>query len=180
MRNLTRDLVLTLVAAIVIFLLLRFVLGSFTVVGESMEPGLQKGQVLLIFKLAYQFSPPDRGDVVYYRTPEGDSSQLKRVIGLPGDVLDIRDGAVYINHTRLAEPYLKEQPNYDLPAFQVPPQSYFILGDNRNHSSDSSSGWTVPQENILGRAWIITWPPSKWGSAGNYPLDARLVSSSAP
>jgi signal peptidase I len=180
MRHIIRDLIITVVLAGLVFLLVRFVLGSYTVAGESMEPGLPKGQQLLIYRPAYAWSSPQRGDIVFFRSPEGNPFQLKRVLGLPGDLVEVRDNAVYINNTRLVEPYIIEQPQYTLEPFRVPPGNYFILGDNRNNSSDSSSGWTVPEENIQGRAWIITWPPSHWGGAGNYPLDSQLKGSASP
>ncbi len=180
MRKTIRDLVITLVLAALVFLLVRFVLGNYTVAGESMEPGLQKGQQLLIFRPAYAWASPQRGDIVFFRTPEGNPFQLKRVIGLPGDMVEVRANSVYINNIRLSEPYLSEPPEYTLKPFSVPPDNYFILGDNRNNSSDSSSGWTVPEKNIQGRAWIVIWPPSKWSGAGHYYLDPQLNPSASP
>ncbi|MBN1189535.1 MAG: signal peptidase I [Dehalococcoidales bacterium] len=174
MRNITRDLIIILVLAIIILLVARFVLGSYIIAGESMHPGLQKNQHLLVYRPAYAFSHPDRGDIVYYRSPEGTPFQLKRVIGVPGDLAEVRSGDVYINKTRLVEPYIFEQPEYTLEPFVVPPGNYFVLGDNRNNSSDSSSGWTVPEDNIQGKAWIVVWPFANWGDAGNYSLDSQL------
>ncbi len=174
MRNFIRDLVITLAIAIVLFVVLRLVVGSYAVVSQTMEPGMEIGQRLLIAKLAYNYGDPERGDIVYYKSPDGDLNQLKRVIGLPGDIIEIRDGAVYLNGTKLIEPYVKKPAEYYLLSYQVPDGHYFILGDNRNNSSDSSSGWTVPRENIMGKAWICAWPPDKWGMAGNYPLSEQL------
>jgi signal peptidase I len=180
MRHIARDLIIVLALAVIILLAARFVLGSYAIAGESMQPGLQKGQHLLVYRPAYAFTSPERGDIVYFRTPEGRPFQLKRIIGIPGDLIEVRDNYLYINNTRLEEPYLRERTAYTLEPFRVPPGNYFILGDNRNNSSDSSSGWTVPEENIQGRAWIIIWPPSHWGSAGNYPLDSQLETSTSP
>jgi signal peptidase I len=180
MRTVTRDLMVILALVIIILLVARFVLGIYSIAGESMEPGLPKGRYLLVYRPAYAFSPPERGDIVYFRTPEGQPFQLKRVIALPGDLVEVRENNVYINSTRITEHYLREPPAYTLKAFLVPSGNYFILGDNRNNSSDSSSGWTVPMENIQGRAWIVIWPPSHWGGAGNYPLDSQLKTSASP
>jgi signal peptidase I len=180
MRNITRDLLITLIVAFGFFLLFHFILGSFTITGPSMEPGLQPDTRVLVFKMAYSFSEPRRGDIVYYRSLEGKNDQLKRVVALPGETVEIHDGDVYVNGSRLDEPYVRQQPAYSLDTFQVPFGSYFVLGDNRNSSSDSSSGWTLPGDNLLGRAWIITWPPTDWGGAGNYRLSSQPVAASFP
>lgn len=180
MRNLVREVIATLVLAIIIFLLLRLVVGSYAVISESMQPGLQIGERLLINKMAFHFGEPTRGELVYYKSPSGDLDQLKRIIGLPGDVIQVKDNAVYVNGVKLSEPYVKDPPGYTLASYQVPPNNYFVLGDNRNNSNDSSSGWTVPRENIMGRAWIFTWPPDKWGTVEGYALDSQLASAKAP
>jgi signal peptidase I len=180
MRNFVREVIATLVLAIVIFLLLRLVVGSYTVISESMQPGLQIGERLLINKLAFNFTEPTRGELVYYKSPNGDLDQLKRVIGLPNDVVQVKDNAVYVNGIKLTEPYVKDPPAYGLVAYQVPPNNYFVLGDNRNNSNDSATGWTVPRENIMGRAWIFTWPPDKWGVVDSYALDSQITSAKTP
>lgn len=177
MRNFVRELIGTLVIAIVIFIILRLVVGSYAVISDAMEPGLQVGERLLINKIAFRFEEPDRGDIVYYKSPNGDLDQMKRVIGLPGDIIEVKDKAVYVNGIELNEPYVKDPPGYTLLAYQVPSNHYFVLGDNRNNSNDSSTGWTVPKENVLGRAWLFTWPPDKWGGVDNYPLTQQISSS---
>jgi signal peptidase I len=102
---------------------------------------------------------------------------MKRVIGLPGDIVEVADGAVFLNGHQLKEPYTASPAHYTVAEYQVPPDSYFVLGDNRNNSNDSSTGWTVPGVNIQGRAWILTWPPTKWGEAGNYNLSSQLAAA---
>jgi signal peptidase I len=176
MRNFVKELIITLVLAIVIFLLLRLVVGSFAVISVSMEPGLHEGERILVNKMAYHFGEPQRGEIVVFQSPEDDMPLIKRVIGLPGDIIEIKDSAVQVNGVRLSEPYLKEPPNYSFNSFQVPADHYFVLGDNRNNSRDSHNGWTVPQENIVGRAWIFTWPPGKWGLIPSYPLTLEPAS----
>ncbi len=179
MRNFVRELIGTLVIAIVIFILLRLVVGSDAVISDAMEPGLHVGERLLINKIAFRFDEPNRGDIVYYKSPNGDLDQMKRIIGLPGDIIEVKDRAVYIDGNKLNEPYVKDPPGYTLLAYQVPSNNYFVLGDNRNNSNDSSTGWTVPKENIMGRAWLFTWPPNKWGGVDNYPLSLQLPASNA-
>jgi signal peptidase I len=176
-RNFTRELIGTLVIAMAIFLLVRLVVGSYTVTSQSMEPGLQIGQWIVINKLAYKTNHPSRGDIIFYKTPDGDLNQLKRIIGLPGDIVDIHGKAVYLNGRQLKEPYIASQSDYTVEEFQIPPDNFFIMGDNRNNSNDSSTGWTLPAKNILGKAWIITWPPDEWGGAGNYNLDSQISAS---
>jgi signal peptidase I len=180
MRNYIKEIVGIFVLAIILFLVLRLVVGSYSVVSESMSPGLHKGEHLLINKLAYQFDEPDRGEIVYYKSPSGNPDQLKRVIGLPGDVIEVKDTAVYINGIQIKEPYVKNRAEYALLPYQVPPDNYFILGDDRNNSNDSSTGWTVSGDNIIGRAWIFTWPPDKWGAVDNYSLDTQLAAVEIP
>jgi len=174
MRNIVREFIITLVITLLIFLILRLVIGSYSVISQTMEPGMQIGQRLLINKTAYTFSKPQRGDIVYYTSPDGNLNQMKRIIGLPGDVIEIQDGKVSVNGITLSEPYVTNPAAYTLLPYQVPPDNYFILGDNRNNSNDSSAGWTVPRANIQGKAWIFTWPPDKWGSVGNFNLSSQL------
>ena len=180
MKNYIKEILGMLTLVIIIFLLLKLVVGSYAVISQSMEPGLQMGQRLLVNKIAYNFDQPDRGDIVYYKTPEGEHDQLKRVIGISGDIVEIKNRCVYINGIRITEPYVKNAPAYTLESYQVPINHFFILGDNRSNSNDSSSGWTVPRENILGKAWLYTWPPDKWGSINNYSLDQQLSTAELP
>jgi signal peptidase I len=179
-RNFVKELIITLVVAIVIFLLLRLVVGSYAVISDSMEPGLYEGERILVNKMAYHFGEPQRGEIVVFASPEDESPLIKRIIGLPGDIIEIKNNVVLVNRSRLIEPYLKESPNYNMSSLQVPAQHYFVLGDNRNNSHDSHSGWTVPQENIVGRAWIFTWPPGKWGTIPSYPLTLESAASTSP
>jgi signal peptidase I len=176
MRNIVKEFIITLAITLVLFLILRLVIGSYAVISQTMEPGMEIGQRLLINKVAYVFSQPQRGDIVYYSSPDGTRNQMKRIIGLPGDVVEIQDGVVSINGIKLSEPYVTNLAAYALLPYQVPPDNYFILGDSRNNSNDSSAGWTVPRDDIMGKAWIFTWPPVKWGGAGNVNLSSQLTS----
>ena len=179
MRYFVRESIGILVVAFIIFLLFRLVLGSHYVVSESMEPGIQSGQRLLVNKLAYKFREPLRGDIVYFKSVQSELSQMKRIIGLPGDIVEVRDGTVYLNGQELCEPYIADQSAYTITQYQVPPANFFVLADNRKIHDDSSTGWTLPVENIQGKAWIMTWPPVKWGDVGNYNLSSQIATFEA-
>lgn len=169
MKAFFREAVLTIVFALVIFLVLQVTIQSFIVVGISMEPSFEDGQRLLVSKATYYFNEPQRGDVLIFRPPdtkEGD--YIKRLIGLPGETVAVKDGTVYINGTKLKEPYLKNPPRYTIESIQIPTNHYFVLGDNRNNSNDSHNGWVVPRENIIGKAWLSIWPPDEWGLVPGY------------
>ena len=86
-------------------------------------------------------------------------------------------GVVYVNGSPLDEPYIKNSPNYTLDEEKIPDNKYFVLGDNRGNSNDSHSGWLVPRQNIVGKAWLSIWPPNKWEAVPDYPLQEQLASS---
>ena len=145
-----------------------------------MKDSFHSEQRLLIIKdnIAYAFHEPERGDITVFHPPgnrRGD--YIKRIIGLPGDTVEIEKGAVYVNGTELHEPYIKDAPNYTFNSIKVPENQYFVLGDNRNNSNDSHSGWMVPRQNIIGRAWLSIWPPDEWELVPNYPLEKQLAGS---
>jgi signal peptidase I len=169
MRTLLRDIVITLILAIVIFLLLQFTVQSFVVVGSSMQPNFQEGERLVVNKVSYRLHQPERGDVIVFHPPNKQQADyIKRVIARPGETVKVENGMVYINGLPLDEPYLNELPKYTLSEQKVPENEYFVLGDNRNNSNDSHNGWTVPEENIIGKAWLSIWPPREWGVIPGY------------
>jgi signal peptidase I len=160
MAKYIRDILITILAAFAIFFLLHATVGSFKVYGTSMLPSIRDGDYIMVGKVAYLFQPPQRGDVIVFDSPRNPGSDLiKRIIGVPGDTVEVKDGKVFVNKKPLIEPYIMEQPSYSYPPLQVPPANYFVLGDNRNNSSDSHIGWFLPKENIIGKAWISYWPP---------------------
>jgi signal peptidase I len=164
--GLLREVLETVLPAILIALLINVFVGQATrVEGQSMEPNLHTNQRLVVEKVSYRFHGPQRFDVVVIRVPsQGDELLIKRVIGLPGETVEIRDGHVYINGELLDEPFTTEQTRPGrYTRITVPPLHVFVLGDNRNHSNDSRSFGPVPIENIVGRAWISYWPPEDLG-----------------
>ena len=164
-----REVGITILIAVAVFVLLRLTVQSYTVVMSSMEPNFQEGECIMVNKVCYRSSGPQRGEVIVF-DPSFDSEYpfIKRVIGLPGETVEIKDGKVSINGTPLNEEYIMAPPNYTMPVTEVPENEYFVLGDNRNNSTDSSKGWTVLQDNIIGKAWFTYWPPSKLGIVKHY------------
>ena len=158
-----RDIIITLLLALCIFVAVQVTIQSCQVDGESMEPGFEETQRLLVIKAVYWFGDPQRGDVIIFHSKtNSDENLIKRVIGLPGETVEITDGQVYIDNTPLEEPYIAEPPDSDYPSTQVPEGYYFVMGDNRNHSNDSRSWGVLPGENIIGKVWLCYWPLSDW------------------
>ena len=159
----------TVLLAVVIFLLINAGFGRFRVVGQSMEPNFHQGQYLVINKVIYHLREPARGDVVVFHNPRYPRRDfIKRIIGLPGEQVEIRRGQVFINGQPLQEPYPVRPGTYSSPPYQLGPDEYFVLGDNRNFSSDSHSWGAVPRRNIIGKAWFCYWPPRYWQLIPSY------------
>ena len=181
MKAFLRDTLLIIVAAVVISLLIQTTVQKSSVNGYSMEPSFQDEQQLLINKVVYYLHEPERGDVIIFHPPPPYNSEttpfIKRIIALPGDIIEIKNGAVYINGLKLDEPYIKEPPAYNFQQKKIPENEYFVLGDNRNSASDSHNGWTVPRQNIIGKAWLSIWPLGEWGLVPNYSLNEQLEGS---
>ena len=157
----------TLVLTVVIFLVIQnFVAQPYRVEQESMQRTLEQGQYLLVDKLTPRFDPYSRGDIVVFTPPnEGAPSAtpfIKRVIGLPGDRVELKDGAVFVNGQKLDEPYIYDhQPTEatgDGSSFVVPAGTVFVMGDHRANSTDSRVFGPIPLPNIIGRAWLRYWP----------------------
>ena len=178
MRSAFREIVTTIIVAVVIFIVLQTTVQSFIVIGSSMKPDFEPGQRLLVSKIVYRFGEPQRGEVIVFRPPNNrNADYIKRIIALPGDTVEVKSETVYVNGVALNEPYLNKPPHYDLSEVKVRDNNYFVLGDNRNNSNDSHNGWTVKSEDIVGKAWLSIWPPDLWGVIAHYPLQEQLSSA---
>jgi signal peptidase I len=163
-RRTILDTLETIILSLVLFLAINAVSERIRVESISMQPTLYPGDYVIVNKLAYRLKgSPDRGDVIVFRYPPNPAAipYIKRVIGLPGDQIHIADGRVSVNGQLVVEPYLVVPTNRG-GDWSVPEGQLFVMGDNRNNSSDSRSWGFVPLENIIGRAELIYLPPQHW------------------
>ena len=148
----------TIVLAVVLYFLIDSVIARVRVENISMLPTLQPGEFLLVNKMAYKLSDINGGDIVVFHFPQDPREDyIKRVIGVPGDVISVQSGKVSVNNQPLTEPYISASPQYT-GSWTVPEGQLFVLGDNRNQSSDSHSWGFVPLENVVGKALVVYWP----------------------
>jgi signal peptidase I len=159
-----RELAETIVLTLVIFFLIRTVVQNFRVEGMSMEPSFHDGQFLLINKLAYKLGEPERGDVIVFRYPRDPSRDfIKRVVGLPGETVEIRNGEVYIDGELSPSAALINEAVYNSGPTLLGPDELYVLGDNRPNSSDSHAWGTLPLDLVIGKVILSYWPPKTWG-----------------
>ena len=211
--SLLREIIETALLALLIFVAVRSVVLNFKVDGLSMMPSFENGEMLLVNRNSYRsidawdfidwlpfvdehedatpwitFGEPKRGDVIVFTPPPPgqDKPYIKRVIGLPGDVVEVHDNGVYVNGTRLDEPYIGGRPTTCANAnpeycgsFTVPDGSVFAMGDNRTNSEDSRFFGPVPESRIIGKAWVTYWPKDFIGVVPHYDYP-ELPKSSAP
>jgi signal peptidase I len=163
LRQTLIDVIETVALSLVLFLGINAVSARIRVESVSMQPTLYAGNFVIVNKLAYKMDAPQRGDViVFYFPPDPDQEPyIKRVIGLPGDRIQIAGGQVFINDVLISEPYLQVETQRG-GDWTVPPESLFVMGDNRNNSSDSRAWGMVPYKNVIGKAVLVYWPPEAW------------------
>lgn len=188
-RSFWRELpILVLVALIVAVVIKTFFFQAFYIPSGSMIPTLEINDRVLVNKLSYRFGAVERGDILVFDSPEAididrsflerafrsigeatgltspDTVLIKRVIGLPGETVEVRDNQVYVNGNPIAEPYLPDGVTMrDEPEITIPADQVFMMGDNRNASNDSRRFGPIPREDIVGRAFVTVWPPGAWG-----------------
>lgn len=162
---------MTVIALAMFVIMYLFLFQPHQVRGNSMYPNFHDGEYLLTDKISYRLGSPKKGEVIIFRAPRNEEyDYIKRIIGLPGDVISVKNGKVYINNSLLVESYLPE----DYQTFGgnfagenqvviIPENQYFAMGDNRSHSSDSRDWGPVPKENIIGKAWLRYWPVNRLG-----------------
>ncbi len=182
-KSAIQEIIETLLLAVLIFVGVRSIVLNFRVDGQSMEPNLQNSEMLIVNRRAYShinigwlpwesssadwypFGRPSRGDIVVFNPPgQHTEPYIKRIIGLPGEKISVHDGAVYINDQRLQESYLTSSTDWRGIATQdltIQPGYVFVMGDNRNNSSDSRVFGPVPISSVIGKAWVSYWPPSQ-------------------
>lgn len=164
LRGLWGELTGTLLPAVIIALVIHLFLAQATrVYGQSMEPTLHTNERVIVEKISYRFRSPQRGEIVVVRLDQRSQPLIKRVVGLPGEVIAIHDGQVYINDRPLEEDYLQRPTHGYLSPTRIPPMHYFIMGDNRGASNDSRSFGPVSRDQIIGRAFLRYWPPESIG-----------------
>jgi signal peptidase I len=152
-----------LIAVLLALFIRTFVVESFLVLGNSMEPNLHNRERLFINKIVYRLREPGQGEIIVFRYPKDPGRDfVKRVIACGGDTLEIRDGTVYVNGERLAETYQPDRDYADFPAVEVGEGMIFVLGDNRDNSEDSRFFGAVPRGYIKGRALFVYWPLQRW------------------
>ncbi len=158
-RFVIKEILTTVIPALILaFLLTHFVGERVVVYSQSMEPNLHEEQQIIVEKVSCYFQVPERGDIVIVNVIGEDIPLIKRVIGLPEEVLEIRNNQVFINDQSLVEPYLADSTQRDFGPIHIPANHVFVMGDNRNYSRDSRVVGPVPIERITAKAWISIWP----------------------
>jgi signal peptidase I len=168
------------VAVVAAVLIRGFLVAPFYIPSGSMEPTLSPGDYILVNRLIYFLHPPQRGDIIVFRFPRDEHWDfVKRIIGLPGDLVEERDGHMFVNGRSLRETYMRHSvngvaPATDLAPLRIPPRQLFVLGDNRDASLDSRFWGTVDEHEVIGKAFVIYWSHDeewwniRWGRIGRW------------
>ncbi|RLT40044.1 MAG: signal peptidase I [Chloroflexi bacterium] len=176
-----REVVETVGLAVIIFLIIRIGIQNYRIEGASMEPNFHDGEYLIVNKLAYRLGEYERGDVIVFKYPNDPSKDyIKRVIGLPGDTVEIRGGQLYVNNVEIVEPYLHMPNTRDEPPTVVDAGHLYVMGDNRPASSDTRSWGQLGQEFVIGQAWLAIWPFDTAGLVKHQPIEVSAVMAQGP
>ncbi len=168
--RLIRELIETIAFTLLIFLVIRFAAQSFRVDGESMEPGLRTDEYVLVDKVTYLFHAPERGDIIVFHYPLDTTRDfIKRVIGVPGDVVSTTSSSVIVDGQTLHEPYISVPFNFASDKWKLGPNQFFVMGDNRNNSLDSRSWGLLDKSYIVGKVVAVYWPVTNWEFINTFP-----------
>lgn len=179
--HLAREIVETIALTILIFAVIHFVIQTYRVEGPSMQPGLTPDEYVLVNKAIYLFHAPERGDVIVFHYPLDTTRDfIKRIIGLPGDTITVDQTNVWVNGVKLKEPYISSPANPTGRTWKIPPNVYFVMGDNRPVSDDSRDWGCVPKDYIVGKAVVVYWPMSNWQLINTYSTVYAAIHSTAP
>ena len=183
MSRLAREILEAVMLALIVLILVQGTVRNFKVEGSSMHPTLEGGQYLVVDQVSYfkldmerlarilpfwqaqegeskfAFDPPNRGEVIVFRYPEDPTKDfVKRVVGVPGETVEVRSGTVFVDGVALSEPYLESADRSDARQIILGPKEYYVIGDNRSNSNDSRAWGVVPEDNIVGRVLLVYWP----------------------
>lgn len=178
LRALLREILETVILTVIIYLAVNFATGRYRVEGDSMLPTVHPDEYVLLDKVSYMIGEPERGDIVVFHYPFGTERDfIKRVIGLPGDTVAITNGVVTVNGQPLDEPYISAPPRSPDNTWTLGPDQFFVMGDNRNNSSDSRSWGPLERKYLVGRALVVYWPLSAWRVVPHYDYTVSADSS---
>lgn len=154
-----------IIAGITALLLIHFVVRTFFIPSTSMVPTLIKKDYIMVNELVYRFSEPKPRDIIVFHPPPAANAEgkdfIKRVVAVGGDEIEVKEGKVFVNGAPREEPYIAEPPRYDMDKLKVPLGDLFVMGDNRNNSDDSHCWGFLPEKNVVGKAFLIFWPPGR-------------------
>jgi signal peptidase I len=175
--HLIREVIETIALTLIVFLVIRFAAQSFRVDGDSMNPGLHTDEFVLVDKASYLFQAPQRGDVIVFHYPlDTQRDFIKRVIGLPGDIINVTSTSVIVDDRTLQEPYISDPYNcvsdpYNCGSntWKLGPNQFFVMGDNRPNSLDSRTWGPLDRSYIIGKAVVVYWPVTNWELINSFP-----------